>query len=345
MSGRTLAILALAAAIAAVAAWYVRRPPEPPASAAESGPFLPGLAERLPDVDSVRVRVAGGRLLARVERDGDTWKIVNRHGYPADPATVRGTLIALAEARRVAPKTDRPEGWSRLGVGPVESPDAVGVELLLGGLDPPPRIIVGKAAAGDAKGTYLRRVEPGERAWLVSEVIDRPDEIADWLDDTLVDIAPRRLRAVRLEPRDGDPVVIDRGDSGRSDLRVANRPEGRRPLSPSIARSIARIVTALELVDVHPAESVDALPVLSTARFTTFGGLTVTIEARARERGAGPRHVRLEAAAADTAPEAIREEVQRINARVDGWRYELPEYKFVNLAQTLEGVLEPPRGD
>ena len=343
MSGRTLVVLALAAALAVAAAWYVRRPPEPPAPATASELFLPGLAERLADVESLRVRVAGGQLLARVERDGDGWRVANRHGYPADRETLRGTLIALAEARRLAPKTDRPEGWPRLGVGPVEAADATGVELRLGGLEPPPRIVIGETAAGDANGTYVRRVGEGERAWLISESIDRPDEIADWLDDTLVDVSTRRLRKVTLQPRDGDPVEIGRGGASGTDLRITNRPEGRRPLSPSIARSLARIVAGLELDDVHPAASTDAPPVLSTARFATFGGLTITIEALAAERGGAPRYIRLRAEAAEGAADAIRQEAERINARVANWLYEIPEYKFVNLTQTLEGVLEPPR--
>lgn len=343
MSGRTLAVLAIAAALAVGAAWYARRPPEPPAPADDADRFLPGLADRLPAVESVRVRVAGGRVLARVERDGGEWRVANRHGYSADPATLRGTLIALAEARRVAPKTDQPAGWRRLGVGSIEARDAAGVELRLEGLDPAPRVVIGKAAAGDAQGTYVRRIGKGERAWLVSEAIERPDEIADWLDDTLVDVAARRVRSVSLRPRDGAPVEIDRGGGSGTELRIANRPEERRLLSPSIARSIARIVAGLELEDVHPADAIEPPPVLATARFATFGGLNIVIEALAAERGAAPRYIRIEAVAADGAAEAIHDEAERIDSRVSGWLYEIPEYKFVNLTQTLEGVLEEPR--
>ncbi len=345
MSGRRLAILALAALIAVAAAWYVRRPPAPSSPGPAPQSLLPGLADRLPQVEAVRVRVGGGRILARVERDGDAWRVANRHGYPADRSTLRGTLIALAEARRAAPRAEDPQDWPRLGLRPIEQADAAGVELTLEGLDPAPRILIGKPAAGDAPGTYVRRVGQGERAWRVSQAIDRPDAIADWLDPRVVDLPTRRLRAVRLDPRDGEPVEIERVGADSSALRIANRPEGRRLLSPSIARSIARIVTGLELTDVRPAASTEGPPPLANARFTTFGGLQVTITALAAERGAPPRYVRVEASAAEGAAEALHKEAARINERVGDWLYEIPDYKFVNLTQTLEGVLEPRRAD
>ena len=131
MSGRVLGLLALVTALAVGAAWYVRQPVLDPAPKSDDRRFLPGLAYRLPSVSAIRVRIAGGRLLAHVVRDGDAWHVRNRFGYPANRETLRGTLIALSEARREDAKTDRVDGLGRLGLRPIEDPEADGVELTL----------------------------------------------------------------------------------------------------------------------------------------------------------------------------------------------------------------------
>ncbi|WP_070988135.1 DUF4340 domain-containing protein [Halofilum ochraceum] len=344
MSGRTLAALALLTVLAVAAAWYVRQPVPEPAADTAGDHFMPGLADRLPSVTGVRARIAGGKLLADVVRDGDIWRVRNRDGYPADPGTLRGTLIALSEARRQDAKTDRPEGWDRLGLQPIEEADAGGVELTLEGLDPAPRVIIGETAGADTGGTYLRRLDGDDgRAWLVSERIERPAEIGDWLDDRLTEIPIQRMRSVEIVARDGEPVRVAREQPRSRNFEIANRPEGRRPLSNSIARSVVRIVSDLRLTDVHPAPAVDLPPRLAEARFETLDGLRIVIEAFAAERGTGPRYIRLRAEAAAGSGDPVRQQVDTLNARFDGWLYAIPEYKFVNMTHTLESVLEDPR--
>lgn len=344
MNGRTLGVLALLTVFAVAAAWYVRQPDPEPATQTADNLFLPGLAERLPEVNAVRVRTGGGELLAHVVREGETWRVRNRAGYPADSETLRGTLIALSEARRAEAKTDRTEGWSRLGLQPVEEPDAGGVELTLEGLDPAPRVIIGKSAGGDAGGTYLRRAdEEDARAWLVSERIELPEDIGDWLDDRLTEIPIQRMLSVEIAARDGEPVRVARREPRSRHFEIANRPEGRQPLSNSIARSIARIVSDLRLTDVHPADRVDLPPRLTETRFETLDGLRIVIETFADERGRDPQYVRLRAETADEASERAREQAESLNRRFDGWIYEIPGYKFVNMTHTLESVLDEAR--
>ena len=344
MSGRALGVLALLAALAVAAAWHARQPAVTDRSAADTvgERFLPGLAERLERVTAVEARVAGGAQLARIERAGGAWRVVNRAGYPADPETLRGTLIGLAEARRLEGKTDRPDGWPRLGVEPVESASASGVEIALEGLDSPLAVIIGKPSTGDAGGTYVRSADGGGRAWLVSGAIERPDRIADWLDDRLVDLPAERILRVTVHARDGEPVRIERAQSGTGFV-IANRPPDRRPLSNSIARSMARIVTGLTLTDVHPAADVDRPPRLARARFETVDGLVITVDSLAAVRDGGPRYVHLQADTADDASTEVAQEAAALNARFQGWLYEIPDYKFVNASQTLAGVLEPER--
>lgn len=341
MSARGLGVLTLLTVLAVAAAWYVRQPVPEPAPETADSLFLPGLVDRLPAVTAVRARTGGGRLLAHVVRDGDTWRVRNRNGYPADPETLRGALIALSEARRQEAKTDRADGWGRLGLRPIDEAGADGVELTLEGLEPEPRIIIGNHAGGAGQGTYLRRVDDDDgRAWLVSERIEKPAAIGDWLDDRLIEIPPQRMRSVDIAARDGEPVRIVRVQPRSRDFEIANRPDGRQPLSNSIAHSIVRIVSDLRLTDVHPADTVDLPSRLAESRFETLDGLRIVIESFAAGRSEEVHYIRLRAATVSGAGDKVQEQAARLNARFDGWLYAIPDYKFVNLTHTLEGVLE-----
>lgn len=341
MSGRTLAALALLAAVALAAVALVRGPGRatPGAAAEPAERFLPGLAGQLDEVSAVRVRRAGGVLVARLERRDDAWVVADRHDYPADAAALRATLIGLAEARRLEPKTDRAEGYGRLGVRDVETPGGGGVEIALEGIEPPLAVVIGKPSSGDVGGTYAR-IAGERRAWLVSGELRRRDSVGDWLDARLVDVPAERVRRLRIEPAAGAPVSVGRA-AGSGEFALEDVPAGRRPLSNTVAKSLARVVTGLELTDVRPAARAPDLPRVARARFETVSGLVIEIRAFAGEGGGAGRFVRLAAEAVADAGAGAEEQAAALNARFDGWVFEIPDYKFVNVTQTLEGVLEP----
>ena len=345
MSGRALLVLALLAVAAVGGVVLTRESPVDERPRARTGErLLPGLEDRINDVTGLRVRGAGGALVARVARSDGAWRVTNRAGYPADEATLRGTLIRLARAERLERKTDRPAAYPRLGVADIEQASGKAIEVSLEGLERELAVLVGKPSTGDVGGTYVR-VSGQRRAWLVSGEIERSHRVADWLDDRLVDIPAAQVRSVRIEAVDGEPVVV-RHPAPRSDEYTLNVPEGRRPLSNSIARSLARVVADLRLEDVVPVADAPDLPRLAVARFETFDGLVVEIEtlAASREGAAeGARHARLRASTTAAADASAAARAEALDERFGGWVYRLPEYKFVNASQRLEGVLEEPR--
>ena len=66
-----------------------------------------------------------------------SWAVAEKDGYPADVEKVRQTLISLAEARIVEPKTANPDFYDRLGVEGVEDEAAGGLAVMLTGADTP----------------------------------------------------------------------------------------------------------------------------------------------------------------------------------------------------------------
>lgn len=341
MSGRGLLILALLALLAVGGVLLTRQPPVSPAEQDEEPYFLPGLKDRLDEIERVRVRAPDGSRLAEIVRRKGGWSVANRRDYPADPETLRGSLIGLAEARRLAPKSDRAEGHARLGVADPGTGEGSGVALRLEGLDPAIEVVIGNPAPGDAGGTHVRRVDE-RRAWLVSGTLPQNDDIADWLDDRLVDIDAVRVHRVRIDPVDGESVRVLLPSPDAPRFEIENLPRGRRPLSSTLSKSIARGVADLRLTDVVSAAGTDPPARLAVTRFETFDGLVIEIEAFADSReNPSERLVRLRADTLASADNAVREQADRLNARFDGWLYRIPDYKFVNLTFTLEQVLEP----
>jgi len=341
VSSRGLLVLGVLAALA-VAGAVLTRPQVDDAPEMEARPhFLPGLHERLDDISRVDVRDPSGQMLARVERRDRGWVVANRRNHPADLETLRGILIGLAEARELEAKTDRVEGHARLGVAAPGSGAGSGLEITLHGLGQPQSVLIGEPSTGEVGGTYLRR-SGEDRAWLVSGELQRHDRIADWLDDLLVDVPAIRVHRVRIEPVDGAPVSVVLPSRDAPRFEILDIPEGRRPLSRTLSKSIARGIADLRLVDVRPAADTALPPRLATSRFELFSGLVIEIEVFAPGRGQfGEGLARLRAfAPTDAAPE-VRARADALNARFDGWLYRLPEYKFVNLTYRFDQVLAP----
>lgn len=341
MSGRGLLILGILALLAVAGAILTRQPVHEAKDAAEEPRFLPMLQEQTDAVTGVAVRAPDGRDLARVGRRDEGWVVTSRWNYPADLSTLRGTLIGLAEARRLEEKTDRPDGHARLGVARPGSGPGGGLEVSLHGLEEPLAVLIGEPSAGEVGGTYVRRVGE-DRAWLVSGELKRHKLVGDWLDDRLVDIPAIRVHRVRIEPVDGDPVrvVLPSPDAPR--FEILDIPEDRKPLSRTLSKSIARGVAELRLTDVRPAAETELPPRLATTRFETFDGLVVEIEAFAPGReSVSEGLVRIRADSMAGASQGVRDRAAALNARFEGWLYRIPDYKFVNLTYRFDQVLAP----
>jgi hypothetical protein len=339
MSVRALGVLALAVLVATSALWWLDRSGGMAEQADRTGgQFLPGLSQQLERVSGVRAVRGGGELLADVARRPEGWVVTNRWDYPADPATLRSLLDGLARARRVARKGADADARAALGVGAIAQADPATLALTLEGIDDGLTVIVGEAAAGGAEGTYVRRAD-AERAWRVEPVLERPERIADWLDDALVDLPAERIAEVRIEPAEGAPVRVSRPDGPSGPFRL-RRPADREPLSDSIARSLARVPAGLTLVDVRPVRHTGALALQARARYRTFDGLVVEIATYAPNADEGEHYARLRARADAGADTDVAARARELDARWRAWAYRMPDYKRINATRRLADVLK-----
>ncbi len=324
-----------------------------------------GFAERMGDLESLRVVQADNEVVATIERGEQGWVVAERDGHRADFERLRSNLQALAQARRVEKKTALPEFYSRLGVEGPDSPDTDGYLLELEYRDKHPAegYIVGRrAGAGMA---YVRTA--GEtQSWMVSADFDLSGRTRDWLDRDVINLASGEVRRVVLDRGAGDMLEIAKGDPGDINFTPLNIPEGRELEYGSVANSIAGALANVEANDVRPVAAVEELPRAVLARYETFAGLELRLDVREEapapvaaedsvDDGDDPRYWAMFSAAALDPPEVAQagddagsdepaqqpeERAAELNARLGGWAYELPRYKSDQWFRTMDDLLK-----
>ena len=320
----------------------------------------PGLADRLGELETLRVTRAGDEVVATIERTDQGWGVAERGGHPVDFERFRGSLLALSEARRVERKTALAEFYPRIGVEDVSAPDAGGylLELGYGGGRPEDRFILGHRAG---TGMIYIRTAGEEQSWMVSAELSLSDETRDWVDRDIIDLGSGEVRRVALDRGEGDRLEIAKDD--RDDINFTPRdiPEGRELSYGSVANSIAGALANVEANDVRPAAEVAGLPRAVLARYETFEGLELELDVR-EESPAGddadPRYWALFAARAaeaaaqeetavgagdagpETSPVTAAERAVELNASLDGWAYELPGYKSDQWFKKMDDLLK-----
>ena len=277
MTTRTVTVLAAALVVLGAVALLAQYDPQPPAPG--GGLLLPDLGDDLDQVTRVSVVGAGSAPVATLERGDDgNWTVAEKDGYPADTDKVRQTLISLAEARIVEPKTANPDFYDRLGVEGVEAESAGGVAVTLTGAEMPVNVIV-----GDTEGTSQVYVREADRAqsFLVDRNPDVGNETTDWLATEILAIPGDRMARVTVTHPDGEVVSVSKTDPDQSNFDLEEMPPGRELQYASVANVMGNVLSSLNLQDVEPRSVTDE-PVTVT-EFVTFDGLAITAESIERE--------------------------------------------------------------
>ena len=373
MTTRTVTVLAAALVVLGAVAMLAQYDPQPPAPG--GGLLLPGLAGDLDRISQVSVVGAGSDPVATLVRGDDgSWTVAEKDGYPADVEKVRQTLISLAEARIVEPKTANPDFYDRLGVEGVEDGAAGGLAVTLTGADTPVNVIVGDAEG--ASQAYIREADRAQ-SFLVDRNPDAGSETTDWLATEILAVPGSRMARVTVTHPDGETVSVSKADSEQSDFDVEEIPPGREVQYASVANVMGNVLSNLNLQDVEPGAETDE-PVTVT-EFVTFDGLAITAESVEREdepwvafraeyrppaeepepeddpvqeadaanaagevedeveadtEGADVAAVEAEAGGTDVAAEALA-----LDQRLSPWRYRIAGYQFDQMTRRLDDLL------
>lgn len=360
MRARNIVVLAAVTVVLIVAAVLAARW-RAPDELAPRELLYPDLRARVNEVAEIRIE-GKGRAVTLL-RDGERWGIREADNYPALFEKVKQVAVGLAELRLIEPKTSNPEFYVRLGV---EDPSAAGANSMLLTLRDAnggelAQLIVGRnrmsRAAGGAPGLYVRR--PGAaQALLVEGRIDATSNPFDWFDRDLFDIRDERIRLIEITQPDGERLRLERGERG-APLALLDPPAGKEVQSEILLGRMGTLLEGMFADGVRSAAATQLPAEATRATVLTFDGLAVEVRT-ARFDGAGLAEFsfRFDAlAAGETAPAAAAEaepatdaaaqpdvaaEAAALNARLGGWLFEIPDYRFELLTRRVADLVQEP---
>ena len=291
---------------------------------------LPGLEHNVNTVTRITLRKGDGTQ-ATLQKDQDAWRVAER-GWPADVSKVRKLLLDLGALNIVEEKTRLPANYPQLGVEDVSSPKATGT---LVDVASPARtwvVIIGKPSGG--KSGYVR-VAGAPQSLLAAPLVTVDSDPKGWLERTLLDVPVARIREVQEHPPQGPAFSAARDKKEQNDFTVSPLPKGRELTSAAAAEPITTALASLNLDDARKVDP-KADPAAAHALYKTFDGLEVEVSGH-KDGTRSLVAINARSTGKDTAAEA-----EHINARLSGWEFEVPEYKYNALFSPLEDLLKKP---
>ncbi len=294
-------------------------------------PVLAGLDNAsLNSVTEIRLSRGDGTRTT-LKKGSSEWTVAERD-YPADSGKVRKLLLDLAALNVVEEKTRVPDNYPALGVEDVTSAKATGTRIDAVTPSRTYSLIVGKSSG--AKSGFVRVVN-SQPSLLAAPLITPDADPRRWLEHSLLDIAQERIKEVAVKPADGPGYTAGRTSKDHSDFAVSDIPKGRELSSPAVADPIAGSLASLSIDDVQHTPAT-AAGNAAHATFRTFDGLEIAVEGRKD----GSRTL-VSFAPRSTAKET-EAEAQSLAARLKGWEFEIPSYKYDGLFRPLEDLLKKP---
>jgi hypothetical protein len=316
--------------------------------------LLPAIAGQINDVDRLEIVTAGDTTIATLVRAQGVWQLEQMDGYRADWSKVQALLAALAQARVVESKTDKPEYYARLGVEDVAAGDAGSVLVKLAIGDQSTGVLIGNRADG-RQGQYVRLQDSAGSA-LVDREFDVPRKALDWADSRIIDINSSEAAEVEIIHPTSERVLAMRISADQTDFDLAGLPADREIKSSWAVNSLGSIFTLLNMESVRPQNTVDWTGAVKL-RMLLFSGIEIladlvedgdqfllrlhashpaasVVRGQSAEPGAGQE-------VEEQAARDVAERVDEINQKVDGWAYVISKQKFEGMVKKPEDLLKP----
>jgi len=330
MTARRVTLLfAIGIVIIALAAWVSGRSPTGNDSIAGTV-VLPGLQGSLNDITEIRITKAD-KAQTTLQREANDW-LVGERGYPADSGKLRKLLLDLGSLKAVERKTSIARNYHVLGVDDVTAPKATGARVDIVSPGKTWSLIVGTSM--DANDVYVRVVN-SPQSLLATPLVMVDADPKLWLDPGILDVAQTRVREIDEQPPKGPAFSASRANAKQADFTVHGVPHGRELTGPDAADQMGSALSSLTLTDVRKAAAPPNGTALSHAVFRTFDGLEVDVSGY---KQAPNGYIGVSARATSKSANA---EAQQINSRVQGWEYVIPDYRYDEIFQSMDGLLKP----
>ena len=320
--------------------------------------LLPGIAAQINNVNRVEIVTAGDNTVATLVRSGDSWQLEQMAGYWADWPKLHTLLAALAQARVIEAKTDKPEYYARLGVEDitVESADSVLVRLGIG--DQTTGILIGHRAQG-RQGQFVRLQGKASSA-LIDRKLDISTLQLDWADSRIIDISSSEVAEVEIIHPGGERVLVMRISADQTDFDLAGfLPPDQEIKSSWAVNSLGSVLSMLNMETVRPGGEVDWSAAVRM-RLLMFSGLEIMADMVAagdeyllRLIASHPAAEVLNSQQEDTEDSVAQQDIDKraandvaktvadINQKVAGWAYGISKQKYDAMVKKPEDLLKP----
>jgi hypothetical protein len=331
MTARRVALLLAAGLMVIAFSMWVASTRHLERSTLTGDPVLPGLEHAANTVTEVDLRKGDGTRTT-LRKDSAGWNVAER-GWPADTSRLRKLVLDLGALNIVEEKTRLAANYPQLGVEDVTSPQASGTRI---DAITPARtfaVIIGKSSSG--KSGYVR-IAGAPQSLLAAPLLAPDADPKSWLDHTLIDLGGDRVREIEERPAGTPAYTATRVKKDAPEFTVSPLPKGRLLTGPAVAEPIAAALNALNLEDVRRANAPAPEAPDAHAVFRTFDGLEVRVAGR---KDSSRSLITISAHSSDPQTQA---EAQKLAARLDGWEFEIPGYRYVALFKPLEELLQKP---
>lgn len=358
MTSRKLLILSIAALVVAAAGLWLASRQSSSGSGDSYQALYPALERQLDSITAVHIFKPGDARTVELGRKDSGWTVTERAGYPADESKLRKLLLGISGAKLYEEKISNPDSYASLGVADLSSSGASGMRVELVGVNEAVNLIVGKQGIG-AQSQYVRRAgEP--QSWLIDTSIDTSTSPEAWLRKDIIEIAADRIQSATVRVDDEKSYTAAKDSRADADFSVEGLAKGKELSSPSAANSLSTALAGLTLTDVQPASAFEDASAQAHATFKTFDGLVAELDGWTRDEQyfiavktyldpAQAERFKVEttpaepAADAEPAPEPVtparadvEKEAKDTNAKLAGWVYEIPEYKYEAIFRPVE---------
>lgn len=316
--------------------------------------LLPAVAEHINEVDRVEIVTAGETVVATLVKTAEAWQVEQMAGYHADWSKLQPLLLALAKARVVEAKTDKPEYYARLGVEDVSAVDADSVLVRISMGDQTTGILIGHEAQG-RQGQYVR-VQDTPGSALVDRVFEIPREAVDWSDSRIIDVNSSEVAEVEILHPGAERVLVMRISADQTDFDIAPPPQDREIRSSWAVNSLGSVFSMLNMESVRPADELDWTGAVKL-RLLMFSGVEIIADLvehedeyllRLHASHPAASVVQSESDASDEqqaiekqAAIDIANRVEEINQKVNGWAYGVSKQKYEAMTKKPEDLLKP----
>jgi hypothetical protein len=319
--------------------------------------FLSSIADQVNDVNRVEIISAGRQEVATLLKTVDGWQFEQMGGYRADWPKIQKLLAALATAKVIETKTDKPEYYARLGVEDIAGKDAGSVLVKLSVDAQTTGILIGKRAQG-RQGQYVR-LQNEAASVLVDRELDVSITPLDWAESGIVDINASEVAEVEVIHPTGEDLLVTRVSADQTDFDLVDLPPDREIKSSWAVNSLASVLSMLNMESVLPGDALDWKSAVKI-RLLMFSGVEImadTVEvgdqyllriqasypaANVLKSEAEDSNISIEQQEIDKrAADDVAKTVMDINQKTHGWAFVIAKHKYDAMVKKPEDLLKP----